>query len=331
MILQTLKSNRSLNLFIFPVIGILFWLKELFAPHIYPFFTGENSNILYAPIYKLTYEYSLIQILFSLILVIFIAFLIQQVNDRFSVIRVRTKLPATIYILIIAGFTPMHVLHPVYFAAIFMLFAIYSIFGIFNNPNPFPEVFNAGFFIGIGSLFYFNLITVLPAFFIGIIILYRDVKWREFVILFLGFSVPFILALGFAFYFDRFLETLYIFEQNVSTSVNHIRDNYLLYGFLAFLMLLTLIGSIKLMQQYDSRKVSSRKYFSLFMVIFIFSLIGFVFIPATSQEMLVLSVIPITFLISNLFVTMESRFWSESLFLLLVVVVVFMEFSDQFF
>jgi hypothetical protein len=203
--------------------------------------------------------------------------------------------------------------------------------GIFNNPSPFPEIFNAGLFIGIGSLLYLNLIILLPAFLIGIIILYRDVKWREFVILFLGVAVPFIFALSYAFYTDRFLETLYIFEQNIFTPVNHFRNNYYLYGFLAFLALLTFIGSIKLIQQYDTRKVSTRKYYSFFLVIFIFSLVGFVFVPATSQEMLVLSVIPVTFLISNFFVTMESRFWSEFLFILLIGVVLFKEFSYLFF
>lgn len=330
MILRTLKSNHPVNLIIFPVIGLLFWFRSLMSPFVYPFFIGENENLLYVPINKINIESDTIQVLLSLILVVFIAFLIQQINDRYAFIRARTKLPAAVFVIIIAGFTIMHTLHPVYFAAIFLLFAIYSLFAIFNNPGSFSEIFNAGMFIGIGALFYFSLIIIFPAFLIGIIILYREVRWRQFVILFLGLITPFIFALSYVFYFDQILEFLYTLERSIVTPVNHFKNNYALYAFLSFLIILTIIGSIKLLQQYDSRKVSSRKYYSVFLVIFLFSMIGFAFIPATSQEMLIIAVIPLTFLISNLLVSLESRFWGEFLFLILITTVILMQFSDQF-
>lgn len=331
MILRTLKSNRPVNLILYPAIGVLFWLQSLMSPFVYPFFIGENENLLYIPINKININPDIVQVLMSLILVVFIAFLIQQINDRYAFIRVRTKLPAAVFVIIIAGFTIMHTLHPVYFAAIFLLLAIHSLFAIFNNPDSFSEIFNAAMFIGIGALFYFSLIIIFPAFLIGIIILYREVRWRQFVIMFLGLLTPFIFALSYAFYFDQILEFLLTLEKNIVTPVNHFQNNYALYAFLSFLVILTIIGSVKLLQQYDSRKVSSRKYYSVFLIIFLFSMIGFAFIPATSQEMLVISVIPVTFLISNLLVSLESRFWGEFLFLVLIATVVLMQFSDQFF
>ena len=85
-----------------------------------------------------------------------------------------------------------------------------------------------------------------------------------------------------------------------------------------------------LLKQYDSKKVSSRKYFSIFFTIFVLGMLSFAFIPVTSQEMLVIIAIPVTYLISNLFVFMKSRFWSEVLFILLLGIVIFMQFSDKF-
>ena len=82
------------------------------------------------------------------------------------------------------------------------------------------------------------------------------------------------------------------------------------------------------MQQYDSRKVSTRKYYLVLFVIFIFSMISFVFIPATSQEMLVIAVLPVTLLISNLFASIESGFWRELLFTLLLGTAIFMQIAD---
>ena len=328
MILRTLKSNQAVNLILFSLFGILLWIKNILKPVSYNFYFGENSNFLFSPVVKIASQHKFWQVFVALLLVIFIAFIILQVNDRYSLIRARTKLPATIFILVIGGFTDLHILHPVYFAAVFLMFAIHSFFSIFNNPNTLPGIFNAGFFLGIGTLFYFNLFIVVPAFLIGVIILCRELHWREFVILLIGFVVPIIFALGIAFYTDRLLELLYTFQQNVITPVNHFKSNPALQGFLAVLLIITILASIKILQQYDSRKVSTRKYYTILLIIFVFTLIDFAFIPATSQEMLVISFIPVTFLISNFFVSLQNRFWSEFLFILFVLFVIFMQFSD---
>jgi hypothetical protein len=329
MILRLFKTIGPLNYILFVIIGVLFWISSLISPLPYDFFDGESNSILYSPIFKITSNVSFIQVLLSLLIVLFLAFLIQQINSRYSLIKARTKLPIAIYIIIIGGFTTMHTLHPVFFGALFLLFAINSLFSIFNNPNPQTDIFNAGLFIAIGTFFYFGLIVILPVFLIAISILRRERKWREFLILIIGFIIPSIFAFSYAFFTDQLNEVFFTFHKNIFTHVNHFKTNYPLQGFLALLVLLTIIGSVKIIQQYDSRKVSNRKYYMVLFFIFAFSMISFVFIPATSQEMLVIAVIPVTFLISNLFTSIESGFWRELLFTLLLVTAIFMQFADK--
>jgi hypothetical protein len=331
MILRILKSNRAVNLILFPLIGIIFWLKSLLAPYAYPFYLGENKGILFSPISKITDGQLLIKVVISLVLVIFIGFLIQQVNDRFGFIRVRTKLPASVYVIIVGGFISLHTLHPVYFAALFLLLAIHSFFSVFNNPEPFGSILKTGLSLGIGSLFYFNLFIVLPAFLIGIVVLSREIHWREFVILIIGFIIPFIFAFGYAFYTDQLLELLYNFERNVVTPVNHFKSDIILQLFLLLLLLFTVTASIILLQQYDTRKISTRKYYSIFLIVFVFTMISFAFIPATSVEILVISAVPLTFLISNFFISIQSGFWSELLFTLLFAFVIFIQIAEILF
>ncbi|NQU55183.1 MAG: hypothetical protein HQ522_21910 [Bacteroidetes bacterium] len=330
MILRTLKSNRSINLLLFPLIGIAFWLKSLLHPFSYQFFAGENDNVLFASINNITENLPFVQVVLSLVMVILIAVIVQVVNDRFSFIRVRTKLPATLFIVIVSGFTQLHTLHPVFLAAIFLLLAIYSLFDTFEKTKPYPNIFNAGFLVGVGTLFYFNLVVLLPAFFIGITVLTKENRWRGFIILLIGFFGPFIFAFTYAILTEQTLEMLKTFEENIVTPVNHFRANIPLHGLLSVLILITLTSSIKILQQYDSKKVSTRKYFTFFLMLFLFSMLSFAFIPATSQEMLVIVAIPLTYLISNFFVFMKSRFWSEFLFILLLAIVIFMQFSDKF-
>jgi hypothetical protein len=331
MILRILKSREPFDYFLYLIVGVLFWAISFWSPNPYQFFEGESENFFYHFIDKFTSDYPLLQVILSLVIVLFIAFLIQQINSKYALIKSRTKLPAVIYIIIIGGFTAMHTLHPVFFAAIFILLGINSLFSTFNNAKPRPEIFNAGLFVAIGSLFYFNLIVLLPAFLIAISILRRERKLNEFMVLISGFLIPFAFALTYAFITDQLIDVIIVFEQNIFSPINHFKTNYPLQGFLGLLIFLTIIGSFKIMQQYDTRKVSSRKYYSVLFVVFIFSMLSFIFVPATSQEMLVITVIPVTILISNLFVSIESVFWRELLFTLLLIAAIFMQFANKLF
>jgi hypothetical protein len=331
MILRILKSREPFDYLLYLIVGLLFWTISFRFPYSYKFFEGENESILYHFIDKITLHFPILQVVLSFVLVMFSAFLIQQINSRYALIKARTKLPSVIYIIIIGGFTSMHTLHPVFFAAIFTLLGLNSLFSIFNNSSPQLEIFNSGLFIAIGTLFYFNLIVLLPAFLIAVSVLRRERNWREFMILIVGFIIPLAFALTFAFFTDQLTDAIVVFQQNIFSRINHFKTNYPLQGFLGLLIVLTLIGSIKIMQQYDSRKVSIRKYYMVLFVIFLFPMLSFIFIPATSQEMLVIAVIPVTILISNLFVSIESVFWRELLFTLLLGTAIFIQFADKLF
>jgi hypothetical protein len=331
MILRLLKSSSPFIYILFLLIGILFWLGSLIQPAPYSFFDGENASVFYFPIFKITTKLPGLQVVLSLILALFTAFLIQQVSSRFALINARTKLPIAVYIIFIGGFTTLHTLHPVYFASIFLLLGINSLFSIFNNPKPQTDIFNAGLFIAIGTLFYFNLIVILPAFLIAISVLRRERKWREFLILIVGFVIPSLFALSYAFVTDQLNDVFITFQKNIITPVNYFKNNFPLQGYIILLVFLTIIGSVKIIQQYDSMKVSTRKYYLVLFIIFIFSMISFVFVPAASLEMLVISVLPVTFLVSNLFTSIHSGFWRELLFTLLIVFAIFMQVADKIF
>lgn len=325
MILKILKSNQPFNYFLIILFGLLFWSASLIKPESYPFYNGENENVLFYPLYNLFEKFPLVETIIALFLVIVLAFLLQQINNSFSFIRIRTVLPASLFVIIIGGFTQIHTLHPVYFGAIFFLLAIYRLFNIFDNRKPNSPAFDSGFLLAVGSLFYLNLIFLLPAFLLGIAILTHEFRWRIFTTHIIGFLLPFFFAISYAILTEQFLELMKILELNLISANNHFKSNLYLQIFLAFLIFLTLLGSIKIIQQYDSKKVSSRKYFAIFFLIFVFSMLVFIFSPPTSQEMLIIIAIPVCYLVSNFLVFMKSKFWSELIFTLLFALVVFLQ------
>lgn len=330
MILKRLKSNSSFNLLFIPVVAIAFWMKSLLYPFIYDFSTCENGTILYAPIAKLVGSNPTLHVSVSMAMLIALAFIMQAINDRYSFIRIRSKLPSTLFVIVMGGFVGMQTLHPIYFGATFVLLAIYRLFGMFEKAKAYSAVFDVGFLLGVSALFCVNLVVLLPAFIISVAILSRETKWREFVIIIIGFILPFVFAASYAFLTDTLPATVETYIQNIITPVNHFKGNYVLHAYLGVLLLFALISSLDVLKQYDKKKISSRKYFTAFFWIFLCSMVGFVFVPATSQEILVIAAIPLTFLIANFFVFMKRKIWGEFLFAVLVLCMIFIQLLEPF-
>lgn len=326
MILRIFKSNKLSNLFFIPIAVLAFWAGKIFSPFTYSYSPGEAKNVLYAAINRWIGDLPLLSVILSAVFVVILAVLIEMIIVRYQFIRIRTRLPAILFVLIVGGLTSMHSMHPVYFAAIFLLLAIFRLFGIFDIAKAYNVVFDVGFLLGVGALFYLNLFAVVPAFIVGVFVLGRAAGWREFVILIIAFLLPFAFAYSYYFYTDQIDIINQVYIQTVTNSLNTLKGNLLLQIYLGILVLFTVLASIDISSHYDTKKVSSRKYFTVFFYIFIFSMISYVFIPATSQEMLIIAAIPVTFLLSNFFVFLKNRWLGELFFTLLLSVVIVMQF-----
>ena len=263
MLLKRIKSNSLTNLFLIPIAILAFWARDFFDPSVYSYAPGEAGNVLFAPIFRLTKDMPLLNVILSAVMTLLLAMLIELLISRYQFIRIRTRLPAILFVILLGGFTGLHTLHPVYFGAIFLLLALFRLYAIFDQPKAYTGVFDVGILLGIGSLFYFHLIIVLPAFIFGILILSRGSQWRSYVILLIGFLLPFIFAFSYFFYTDRFKEIAEMIVQSAVISVDNLKNNLSTEIYLGTLVFFTIIASIDIAQHYDSKKVSSRKYFTV--------------------------------------------------------------------
>jgi len=322
MILKVLKSNRISNYFLVLLLGIISWSESLFDPSEYPYYRGESENLLYKIIDHLLKDSPFLQSLLGLIIIMLLAFIIQQINSNYNIISYRTILPSFIYIIITGGLTEMHTLHPVYMAAIFIIISIYRLFSGFNKSKPYSAAFDSGFLLGVAALFYFNIFILLPAFFFGIGIMSRDYCWRNYLLIIIGFLLPFFFAFSYAVVNEQFMELIKTYEYNIMTNNNKLQGNISLQLFLGFLTLLVLLGSIKIISQFGIKKVSTRKFFKIFFLIFISSLAGILFIPGSSREMIIIIAIPVTFLFSDYFFNLKNRIWGELLLTFLLAFVI---------
>lgn len=326
MLLKSLKSNQTFHFLLIPFIAGALWIKSFMNPALFPFYSGEDTMLLYQPISALIGKSTVASNVVALIFIILLAFLILKLNVQYTFIRVRTVLPSILFILITSGLHELHAMHPVYPAALFLILTVDRIFNSYDKEVIHSNAFEAGIFLAIGSLFYLNLVFFFPFLWIGFIILKPKVNWREFILSTLGFIFPWLVA--FAYYgasgqSDELIVTL---KANLSLHQSFLRQNLPIQIYMGFLVFLTLLASVLLLSQYDGKKISSRKYFKAFFWIFLISCILIVANPTVSQDIIVLLAIPLTYLISNYLIFMKRQIWGEIFLYILVAGVIYLQF-----
>ncbi|MBV5313205.1 MAG: hypothetical protein JZU47_07905 [Prolixibacteraceae bacterium] len=329
MLLKALKSNHAYHYFLIPLIAIAIWFRSFMEPALFSFYPGENMMILYQPINYLLGNSPFASHLTALIFIILLAFLILKLNVQYAFIRSRSFLPPSLFVLITSGMPDLRSMHPVYPAALFLILAVDRIFNTYDKESIHSNAFDSGIFLAIGSLFYFNLVFFFPLLWIGFIILRPNVNWREYILTTLGFILPWLAA--FAYYLitnstEEFVQTI---KSNFILHQFFLRDNLPIQIYVGYLIILTFLGSIFLLSQYDGKKISSRRYFKTFFWIFLISVVLIFANPAVSEEIIIILAIPLTYLISNYLIFMKRQIWGEVFLYLLAAGVIVLQFAKQ--
>jgi hypothetical protein len=311
MIFRLLKSNSAVSYLVFPVLAVVFWSVQLKNRTGYPFYEGENSMVLFRIADWLLKTDPVAASATALVLIVMTGILIQRLNNEFSFFKTKTVLPSTIYILIVCGFPDLQDLHPVHFSVLFLLLAIYRLFSSFDIRKPFSHVFEAGFLIGIGSLFYLNTLVLIPAVLLGASILGKETRWREFFLTLTGICIPWVFNFAWHFVSDSLPELSDVLHQNLTTNSDRISGNPPAIAYLGFLLILTLAGSIRMIIEYEEKKISLRKYFKIFFFLFGCTLLAVLLIPPLSIEVIILAALPVSFLLSNFLISLKRQTWGD--------------------
>jgi hypothetical protein len=327
MILKLLKSNQAYHFFTIPLLVAGLWFRSYTHPEYFPFFEGEDQMFLFQLVNGLLGQSALLNNLLAMVFVVGLSFLVLRLNTNFAFIRARTFLPSNIFILIISGMLSLHTFHPVYFGLLFLMLSVERIFISYDIEKFHGGAFESGFFIGVGSLFYLNLIFFFPIIWIGLLLIRKRPEWRNYVLPVLGVFVPWLFAWSYYFLDGQQEAFIEIISVNFVTENNLLRENIPLQVYLGFLTALTLLGSIFLLGQYDEKKISTRKYFQVFFLIFAIAFVLLIVVPAVSQEILVLMALPLTFLISNFLIYMKRQFWSNLIMYLFIAMVIYLQFA----
>ena len=319
MFLRIYKTNQAYLILLIPITAILLWLTGFINCN-FESFTANKSVTM--PLYALFDSFinynCYISLAVALILALAQGFYLSNLNKNFIFIKQRSYLHSFIFLLIISSSALTRFAAPAIFANFFILFSINWLFHSYKKVRPNTELFNAGLFLSIAGLFYLNALLLLPLLLIAYIILHT-VKFKEFLVIISGFIAPLILAAGVLFINDK----LFIYTENIwnyITQTNYNFDNNIFsYIFYGWLILLLFIAILSFSNNFGTKKISSRKYLSIFLYLTLYNIGMYFLLPFSNMEMMIITAAPISLLITDFYININNKFWSEFSFIILII------------
>jgi hypothetical protein len=325
MLLKLFRGTGPGVLFLLVLTTCIFWIGSLLHPQLPGIFIYETRPMpLYGLLKMAIGTNPLIREIFTFVLFCFMLFFLVSFNTSIFFINERTFLPACFYTLFIAIFPEYQVMNPVLPASVFLMMAMRRIMDSYRKPGTAYNFFDAGIYISIGTLFYADLAWFGVLLIVGIILL-RSGNLIEIIISLLGLATPFVITAG----------LYYVLGRDIGILLTDIRDNLLVkadgYQFsrlsiilLIYTGLIVIISSGFLIMRMNSKKIKSRKTFSLFLWSLIISFALFFLVPSVSVEIVWIAGIPACYLLANYFIFERKKVFAEivfTLFFLLVVLI----------
>lgn len=263
----------------------------------------------------------------GILLVFLQGVLINILVARFRMAREISLLPGLFYILIATAIPEFLVVSPALLANTFLILSLHELFVTYRKNNAAGNIFNTGFWLSIASLCYFPTTFLIILALIGLSIL-RAFRPDEFLILLVGFIVPYILCSVYFFWYDQLGEfyTQYLYEQfgalKLIGSVGW--DNYLKFSFFGLLLLLALVSYNGL---YIAKKnIQAQKTINILFWFLLLTLPTLLFQTQIHNYHLILVTIPLGIFLSFNFQNL-SRSAAEAIHLLLLAGILILQFK----
>lgn len=327
MILRVFRSGQPYVLVVIAFFSALLWLN-VFLAKTEPQYTATLYQM---PLYDIILS-SLKMANSNLLLEIFAFFLIYlqgifiaKIDHRFGILRQYTYATTWVYVFLISAIVDLQSIHPLLFASFFLLWATYEVLNSANQKVAHVALFKAGLAIAIGSLFYLNLIFYLLFIFSGIIF-FRAFDWKEWVAVFLGFFSAYLIF--FELYYilaDNFLDVLTIIVHNLLSRPLPIplQPVYKL----AFLLIAVVIvlASISIWSDFVKLKINVRKYYRMFFILFLLTVVFFIFFRNYGYELYLIASISMAYLIGRYIIFMKNKKMATYILYYLIAIILFVQ------
>ncbi len=323
MLISFFKSSYLLQYGLLVVLAVLLWIGAFIHPVIQEFNVNTYLNPAFSLISSFSIPGNLMAVIIAFILNLFIAFVLNYSLIKNELAPTNSLIPALIYIVISAVSIRIMGPNPVLFSTLLLIIAFHNLLGIYSEEDAFDKVFNAGFFIGLASAFYFPTIFFFMFIWITFVV-YRIQNWREWVIAFLGLITPFMFIFTWFFLIDELVFLLLSYQEyfaSISFFNFQGNSNWVSYLIFAIMTLITLVAIFRVIASLNEKTILFRKKIGALMWFSIIAVLVFFISPHTEYYSLGLLTISISAFIAIALSYINRLFWFEIAFGILVLMI----------
>jgi hypothetical protein len=313
MLLKYFNSNRISVIILISLLPVVYWIPSLFQGTSVQ--VAESAGIpLNRLITSFNLHFRLISSLFALALIIVNGYLLIQLNIIHIFIPVRTQLPSFFYVMLVIGMNQLHQLTPALVASTLLILVFYRIFNAYKAEGISINFLDAGLLISTASLIYFPSLLFFLFLLAGMAFL-RPFNGREWTFAFLGLILPYIFLISVYYLADMPVKDYF---RDITGSFIKATPAYKLSNIVnwSYVLLFMLISSLFMAGAIDNMKIHARKFFLVFLMFFLFSVLIFFILPGAGTGMVYFVSVPLTYLYSYYFIKCK-RNWFNELFLLI--------------
>ncbi len=312
MLLKFYRTNQPLILVLLPLIIVVLW---------FPGFTGDegvyvkNSTPLFRYIEP---QNELLNRLAGMLFVLAGGLILNRTINRNEFFKKNTFLPSFFYVVLMSLYSDTTMLHPIAVSNLFIIMAFQRLANIHSQVSCKSEMFDAGFYITIASMFYLPSILYFPMIWM-VWFVFRPFQVKEFLLPLLAVLVVAIYYLS-SFLFFETMEAYdwgNLFNSSMYITVSNKKISTLL---LVFVSLLSLFGAVEIVRKQFSNTMRFKK---LTTSLFIFAVISFVlsaflYLKTASSEVFLLMSPVYSVVLTYFFMYLKKEKLGEFLFFLIV-------------
>jgi hypothetical protein len=305
--------------------GLILWGRAFWEPPQMPLPEG------YVPLYTLlcswVSEFPLIRAILGFILVVGTAIYINRIFYRHNIVQKNSSLTAFIFIVLMSYYPHFLVIHPVNIAVFFLVVILSQLFRSYNKTEPLDYIYSTGFFIAIGSFFYFPLIF----FYLFILVsfaVFQTMNWRALVSSLFGLLTPFLFLVAYYFWFDKLHELSGEYAKMFSVSIDLMALKKPVYlSLTSVITLFSLYSAAYAISGRTEKTIEKKRKNILVNWIMLFVLISFPFSSSLSNFHIELAFVAFSGLTAFYLLQIRKTFWQE---LILVILIIFVFINNSF-
>lgn len=319
MFLRFFRSSFATQYILISLIGLLLWARTFFHPIQMPL--PEGPVPLYSLLYYLLSGYPHLTTILGYLMVLGSAFLLNWLITGQEIVIKNSSVTAFFFIVLMSYLPFLLTLNPVNISVFLLLMILKQLFEAYNRTDSLDLIYAAGFFVSIGSFFYFPFILFYSFILISFIV-FRSTSWRDWMSSIIGLLTPYLFLAVYYFCFNKMNLMVYEYVHFFNIPIHlHLKNNPVFIIFSSILVFGLITVFFNSLSHLSEKTIEIRKKTILLYWFIFFMFLSFLFAGNYQNFHLQFTVIVVATFISSYLLQHKKTFLAELLCLLFFIAI----------